>query len=63
MSRFRSQLRTELQLVARNGEQLLLTVGIPVLLLVFFSLVDVLPTGQDDPVSSGSAPPRWGAAG
>ena len=48
MSRFRSQLRTELQLVARNGEQLLLTVGIPVLLLVFFS---------------GSASPRWGAAG
>jgi ABC-2 type transport system permease protein len=50
MSRFRSQLRTELQLVARNGEQLLLTLGIPVLLLVFFSLVDVLPTGTDDPV-------------
>lgn len=50
MSRFRSQLRTELELVARNGEQLLLTLGIPVLLLVFFSLVDVLPTGTDDPV-------------
>lgn len=50
MSRFRSQLRTELQLVLRNGEQLLLTLGIPVLLLVFFSLVDVLPTGTDDPI-------------
>lgn len=50
MSRFRSQLRTELQLTLRNGEQLLLTLGIPVLLLVFFSLVDVLPTGTDDPV-------------
>ena len=50
MSRFRTQLRTELQLVARNGEQLLLTLGIPVLLLVFFSLVDVLPTGTKDPV-------------
>ena len=50
MSRFLSQLRTELQLVARNGEQLLLTIGIPVLLLVFFSLVDVLPTGTRDPV-------------
>ena len=50
MSAFRSQLRTELQLVARNGEQLLLTLGIPVLLLVFFSLVDVLPTGTDDPI-------------
>jgi ABC-2 type transport system permease protein len=42
--------RTELQLVSRNGEQLLLTLGIPVLLLVFFSLVDVLPTNTDDPV-------------
>ena len=50
MNRFLTQLRTELQLVARNGEQLLLTLGIPVLLLVFFSLVDVLPTGADDPV-------------
>ena len=34
----------------RRGESLLLTLGIPVLLLVFFSLVDVLPTGTDDPV-------------
>ena len=50
MSRFLSQLRTELQLTLRNGEQLLLTLGIPVMLLVFFSLVDVLPTGADDPV-------------
>jgi ABC-2 type transport system permease protein len=50
MSRLLSQLRTELQLTLRNGEQLLLTLGIPVLLLVFFSLVDVLPTGTDDPV-------------
>ncbi len=50
MSRFLTQLRTELQLTLRNGEQLLLTLGIPVLLLVFFSLVDVLPTGTADPV-------------
>lgn len=50
MKRFRSQLTTELQLVARNGEQLLLTLGIPVLLLAFFSMVDVLPTGTDDPI-------------
>jgi ABC-2 type transport system permease protein len=45
-----TQLRAELQLTLRNGEQLLLTLGIPVLLLVFFSLVDVLPTGTKDPV-------------
>lgn len=50
MNRFLTQLRTELQLVSRNGEQLLLTLGIPVLLLVFFSLVDVLPTGTPEPV-------------
>ncbi len=50
MKRFTSQLRTELQLTLRNGEQLLLTLGIPVLLLVFFSLVDVLPTGTDEPI-------------
>lgn len=42
-----AQLRSELLLVLRNGEQLLLTLGIPVLLLVFFSLVDVLPTGGE----------------
>lgn len=50
MSRFTAQLRVELQLVARNGEQLLLTLVIPVMLLVFFSVVDVLPTGTDEPV-------------
>jgi ABC-2 type transport system permease protein len=44
------QLRAELRRVAGNGEQLLLTLGIPVLLLVFFSLVDVLPTGTKEPV-------------
>ncbi len=45
-----AQLRAEVRLVGRNGEQLLVTLGIPVLLLVFFSAVDVLPTGTDDPV-------------
>jgi ABC-2 type transport system permease protein len=44
------QLRAELRRVAGNGEQLLLTLGIPVLLLVFFSLVDVLPTGTKEPI-------------
>jgi len=50
MSRLRAQLKMEVLLVVRNGEQLLLTLIIPVLLLVFFSLVDVLPTGTKDPV-------------
>ena len=43
--RVRAQAGMELRLLARNGESLLVTLGIPVGLLVFFSLVDVLPTG------------------
>ena len=35
----------------RRGESLLLTLGIPVGLLIFFSLVDVLPTTTDKPVT------------
>ena len=38
-----AHLRLELALLVRNGESLLLTLGIPVLLLVFFANVDVLP--------------------
>lgn len=38
-----AHLRLELALLARNGESLLLTLGIPVLLLIFFANVDVLP--------------------
>ena len=38
-----AQLRMELRLLLRNGENLLVTLGIPVGLLVFFSTVDVLP--------------------
>lgn len=36
-------LRTEVLLTLRRGESLLLTLGIPVGILVFFSLVEVLP--------------------
>ena len=50
MKLFVAQLKSELRLVLRNGEQLLLTLGIPTMLLVFFSLVDVLPTGTEDPI-------------
>jgi ABC-2 type transport system permease protein len=42
-----AQLRLELALTFRNGESLLLTLGIPVAVLVFFSLVDVLPIEGD----------------
>jgi ABC-2 type transport system permease protein len=45
-----SQLRTELALSSRQGEQLLVSLGIPLLILVFFSTVDILPTGTKDPI-------------
>lgn len=44
----RAQLGAELRILARNGEQLLLTVVIPVLILVFFGVTDVLPSSFDD---------------
>ncbi|MCU0267825.1 MAG: ABC transporter permease [Acidimicrobiales bacterium] len=52
MRALRAQLRAELVLSLRQGEQLLVSLGIPFGLLVFFSLVDVLPLpdGVDDPV-------------
>ena len=45
--RVRAQLRMELRLLLRNGENLLVTLGIPVALLVFFATVDVLDLGPD----------------
>ena len=50
MATLRAQLRHEVTTTLRNGEQLLLTLIIPVMLLVFFSVVDVLPTDTKDPV-------------
>jgi ABC-2 type transport system permease protein len=47
MKALAAQLRLELALTLRNGESLLLTIGIPVAVLVFFSLVDVLPIEGD----------------
>lgn len=41
---------SELRLSARQGEQLLVSLGIPLLLLLFFTTVDVLPTGDQEPV-------------
>ena len=51
MKPFLSQLRSELTVMARNGEQLLLILVIPLGLLVFFSLVDVLPTGSTSAIN------------
>jgi ABC-2 type transport system permease protein len=50
MSALAAQARMELVLALRQGEQLLVALGIPALVLVFFSVVDVLPTGTDDPI-------------
>jgi ABC-2 type transport system ATP-binding protein len=45
-----AQLRAELTMLATNGETVFLTLGIPVLFLLFFSGVHVLPTGTPHPV-------------
>jgi ABC-2 type transport system permease protein len=46
----RAQASMELRLLVRSSESLLVTFGIPLGVLVFFSLVEVLPTGDGDPV-------------
>jgi len=45
-----AQLKSELRVIARNGEQLLVIIGIPTILLVFFSQVNVLPRGDQNAV-------------
>ncbi|WP_406266012.1 ABC transporter permease [Streptomyces sp. NBC_00191] len=45
-----AQAAFETKMLLRNGEQLLLTVIIPSLLLVLFSTVDVVDTGSGEPV-------------
>jgi len=40
-----AQVRAETRMTLERGETLLVTLGIPVVLLVFFTLVPVLPTG------------------
>lgn len=45
-----AQLRAEVTMIFTNGETLFLTLGIPVVFLLFFSTVRVLPTGSGHPV-------------
>ncbi|MFI1974142.1 ABC transporter permease [Streptomyces wedmorensis] len=45
-----AQTSLETRMLLRNGEQLLLTVIIPSLLLVLFSTVDIIDTGSDEAV-------------
>ena len=46
-----AQTAMELRLLVRSAESLLVTLGVPLGILVFFSAVDVLPTGGEDPVT------------
>jgi ABC-2 type transport system permease protein len=46
-----AQARLETRLLLRSSESLLITLGIPLGVLVFFSVVDVLPTGDTDAVT------------
>lgn len=50
MRALRAQTGAELRMTLERGETLLVTLGIPAFLLVFFSLVKVLPTGTAHPV-------------
>lgn len=47
LSRVMALTRSDLKVAARDGEQLLLTIALPLLFLVFFSQVDVLPTNPN----------------
>ena len=48
--RLRAQVRLELTLLARNGENLLISLGIPVGMLLFLHAVPVLPDGSSAPL-------------
>lgn len=50
MSILFAQLRCEIRVIARNAEQLLVIIGIPAALLIFFSQVDVLSTNGQTPL-------------
>jgi ABC-2 type transport system permease protein len=45
-----AQTGMELRLTARRGENVLVTIVIPVVVLLFFASVAILPTGSGDPV-------------
>lgn len=51
MRRLVAQSAAELSLTLRRGESLLVTLGIPVIALVFLSEIHLLPTGPGKPVS------------
>lgn len=46
MKAFLAQVRIEMVVALRQGEQLIVTIGIPLGILLFFSQVDILPTSS-----------------
>ena len=52
MRAFSKQLSTELSMTLRRGESLLLTIGIPVILLVFFAKIKVSDTEGVHPINT-----------
>ncbi|MFZ0172008.1 MAG: hypothetical protein WAL04_10035, partial [Acidimicrobiales bacterium] len=50
MRALRAQVTAEITMTLQRGESLLVTIGIPAFLLVFFSKVHVLPTGDRHPI-------------
>jgi len=55
MKLYRAQTVAELRLSLRQGEQMLVSLGIPLLILVFFSLVDILPKSGATAIENGVA--------
>jgi ABC-2 type transport system permease protein len=51
MKGYLAQVRAELALSLRQGEQMLVAIGIPLLVLVFFANVDVLPESTTPPLT------------
>jgi ABC-2 type transport system permease protein len=51
LRRVLAQVEAEIAMTLSRGESLLLTLGIPVVLLVFFSEVHLLPTGTGHPIT------------
>jgi len=52
MRAFKAQLQAELSMTLRRGENLLLTIGIPLLLLVFFAKIKVSSTEGSHPIDT-----------
>ncbi len=45
-----AQTRAEILMTARRGESLLVTLGIPVIVLIFLGVVDIVPTDRPEPL-------------